>query len=66
MTTCDLKRLQESATHARTVRDYHALEVVRLESELASQRASLQVAGDTYHRLDAEVLSATAPKLEAL
>ena len=64
MTTCDLKRLQEAATHARTVRDYHALEVQKLEHELAEQRCALQVAGDTYHRLDAEVRAVTAPKLD--
>ena len=63
MTTCDLKRLQDAATHARTVRDYHDLEVSRLERELASQREALHSAGETYAKLDAELRAETAPKL---
>jgi hypothetical protein len=65
MTTCDLRRKQEAAIHARTVRDYHALEVQKLERELVEQRAALQVAGDTYQRLDAELRAEMAPRLSS-
>ena len=63
MTTCDLKRLQDAATHARIVRDYHDLEVSRLERELAGQREAQRAAGEAYAELDARLRAETAPKL---